>query len=139
LIDFENLPLVIGVVGSRDFPKLHWVDNFISRLPHKKVIVSGGARGVDKAAYDAAIKYGHHYKPFHVEEWEWRVLKTLVHIAEIAYIRNEALVRYILKMKGIIVIFAKLENGNVVGGSLNVKDFCEQLGVPFIVIPYENS
>jgi len=35
----------IGVVGSRDYPDLEEVWNFVIALPDDTVIVSGGARG----------------------------------------------------------------------------------------------
>lgn len=41
----------IGVVGSREYPHLEHVGNFVLSLnPKEHVIVSGGARGVDRAA-----------------------------------------------------------------------------------------
>ena len=40
----------IGIVGSREFPQLNLVDQFIQDLPAGVSIVSGGARGVDSMA-----------------------------------------------------------------------------------------
>jgi hypothetical protein len=49
----------IAIVGSRDFPNLALVRRFVSELPKDTIIVSGGARGVDRegelAAYDAGL------------------------------------------------------------------------------------
>jgi len=46
----------VAVVGSRDFPKLSWVREFVDELPDTTVVVSGGARGVDRAAEVAAAE-----------------------------------------------------------------------------------
>lgn len=44
----------IAVVGSRTFPDLTQVVDFVRELPLDAVVVSGGARGVDQAAEWAA-------------------------------------------------------------------------------------
>lgn len=41
-------------MGSRDYPDLGAVWRFVATLPPGTVVVSGGARGVDRAAEDAA-------------------------------------------------------------------------------------
>jgi predicted Rossmann fold nucleotide-binding protein DprA/Smf involved in DNA uptake len=46
------------VIGSREFPQLWRVRNFIHSLPKSTIIVSGLARGVDSVARDAALKAG---------------------------------------------------------------------------------
>lgn len=48
----------LGVVGSRDYPDLLAVAAYIHALPLDTVIVSGGARGVDKTAADTARARG---------------------------------------------------------------------------------
>lgn len=48
----------IAIVGSRDFPKLDLVTEFVNMLPSDSVIVSGGARGVDRTAETAARARG---------------------------------------------------------------------------------
>jgi hypothetical protein len=45
----------IAIVGSRDFPNLELVRNFVEGLDDGTVIVTGGARGVDQVAEDAAL------------------------------------------------------------------------------------
>ncbi|HEY6320779.1 MAG TPA: SLOG family protein [Thermoanaerobaculia bacterium] len=45
---------VVAVVGSRDFADLGRVRRFIATLPAGVVVLSGGARGVDRCAIDAA-------------------------------------------------------------------------------------
>lgn len=44
----------IAVVGSRDFPYLHWVEATVKLLPPNTIVVSGGARGVDTTAEETA-------------------------------------------------------------------------------------
>jgi hypothetical protein len=44
----------IAIVGSRDYPHLEHVTAYVNRLPMNAVIVSGGAKGVDSAAENAA-------------------------------------------------------------------------------------
>ena len=48
----------IAVVGSRDFADLGRVRRFIASLPSGFVILSGGARGVDRCANDTARNLG---------------------------------------------------------------------------------
>jgi histidinol-phosphate/aromatic aminotransferase/cobyric acid decarboxylase-like protein len=50
----------VAVVGSRDVSKsvLERVAAFVSSLPPGTVIISGGARGVDQAAIEAARRAG---------------------------------------------------------------------------------
>jgi YspA, cpYpsA-related SLOG family len=49
---------VVAVVGSRDFADLGRVRRFIASLPAGVVVLSGGARGVDRCAIDAARARG---------------------------------------------------------------------------------
>ena len=48
----------VAIVGSRNFPKLSWVREFVARLPDTTTVVSGAARGVDRAAEVAAKEHG---------------------------------------------------------------------------------
>jgi hypothetical protein len=47
----------VGIVGSRDYPDLNQVEKFVATLNPFDEVVTGGARGVDTAAEDAARKY----------------------------------------------------------------------------------
>jgi hypothetical protein len=58
-----------GIVGSRDYPDLEAVWNFVLALPDSAVVVSGGARGVDKTAEDAADYRGLR-KVIHRADWD---------------------------------------------------------------------
>lgn len=48
----------VAIVGSRDYPRLDLVRQFVRNLPENAIVVSGGARGVDKTAQNEAEKHG---------------------------------------------------------------------------------
>ena len=48
----------LAVIGSRDFPRFDMARWHVSRLPDDTIIVSGGARGVDQVAVEAAVDRG---------------------------------------------------------------------------------
>lgn len=48
----------IGIVGSRDFPDLGLVVEYVHSLPKDTVVVSGNAKGVDKTAETVAMDLG---------------------------------------------------------------------------------
>lgn len=51
----------VAIVGSRDYPDLQQVSNFVGQLARKypdATVVSGGARGVDSVAECAALANG---------------------------------------------------------------------------------
>ncbi len=58
----QPLPLGVGeivaVVGSRDYPDLDAVRRSVRSLPSGTVVLSGGAKGVDKTAEDEARACG---------------------------------------------------------------------------------
>lgn len=53
-----GLPERVAIVGSRDFPDLEAVRAYVRALPRGTVIVSGGARGVDRAAAQEGRRLG---------------------------------------------------------------------------------
>lgn len=48
----------IAIVGSRDYPRPQQVVRYIEQLPYTDVIISGGARGVDRIAEHVARERG---------------------------------------------------------------------------------
>lgn len=48
----------IAIVGSREYPNLEEVRKYIRTLPRDTIIVSGGAKGVDRTAAEEARKRG---------------------------------------------------------------------------------
>lgn len=49
---------VVAVVGAREHPDLDEVREYVRSLPRDVVVISGGARGVDQAAVQAAREMG---------------------------------------------------------------------------------
>lgn len=52
------MPERVAIVGSRDYPDLEEVRDYVRGLPPGVEVVTGGARGVDAAAEDAARALG---------------------------------------------------------------------------------
>jgi hypothetical protein len=74
----------VAIVGSRDYPDLSRVRTYVAGLPDDTVIISGGARGVDREAERAARTRG---------------LRTLIFPADwttygkrAGYVRNQTIV-----------------------------------------------
>jgi hypothetical protein len=78
--------LRLAVVGSRDFDDLDRVRRFIRTLPASVIVVSGGARGVDRTAVSTARARGLRFLE-HLADWE----RDGIH--EAGRLRNEHLVR----------------------------------------------
>lgn len=57
----------IGIVGSRRYPRLDDVRQFIRALERSTVIVSGGAIGVDTVAVETAIALRMSYEVYHAD------------------------------------------------------------------------
>lgn len=111
----DHPDVFIGYAGSRDFPELELVKESVLNLPDFAVVVSGGARGVDRMAEKTAADSGLPvisfrpfntadgsrfpwrierwlYKPFE-DEWERFVLPTeLGGFAAAAHVRNTFIV-----------------------------------------------
>ncbi len=48
----------VAIVGSRECQDRHSVEAYVARLPAGAIVISGGARGVDTWAADAAHARG---------------------------------------------------------------------------------
>lgn len=68
----------LAIVGSRDYPDLDEVRDFVRSLSKDTVVVTGGARGVDIAAEEEARSQGLRVK-IHKAEW-WKYGKGAGHI-----------------------------------------------------------
>ena len=60
----------VAIVGSRDFPFLDWVDEFVGLLPKHTTIASGGASGPDSTAEEAALKHGLPTPAIFLADWK---------------------------------------------------------------------
>ena len=76
----------VAVVGSRDFPHLAAVRRFVLSLEKGTVIVSGGARGVDREAELTAYEAG---LAVHILWADWKT-----HGRRAGLLRNEEIVAY---------------------------------------------
>lgn len=128
-VNFNELPTVVAVVGSREFTRLDWVTRFVSSLKDGTIVVSGGARGVDTAAKEEALRQRKrlHYKEFAVENFEWKLIGK-----HAGHDRNGDIVRYVERNNGVVVIFAVKKGIDAKkGGSYDDVAWCERLGVPY--------
>lgn len=74
----------IAIIGSRDFPTSQLVEAYVASLPDDSIVVSGGARGVDSWAVQAAENRGLEVKVF---DADWRT-----HGAKAGPIRNASII-----------------------------------------------
>lgn len=107
--------LVVAIVGSRTYPMLDKVAAFVETLPDYAAVVSGGARGVDRAGEIAAIARSLHvtsYRPQKTDRGLWVVHKYVNYedtgmtggrvfsrFASAAFWRNELIVRDCTKLE----------------------------------------
>lgn len=94
----------IAIVGSRDFPQLKLVEQFIRDLPRGVTIVSGGAKGVDSAAKEYAEDYCLEYLEFLPD---LSGCKERFEFTKRYYDRNQLIV----DASDLIVAFTEKENG----------------------------
>jgi hypothetical protein len=74
----------VAIVGSRDYPDLTEVHDFVATLPPGTVVVSGGARGVDRASIAAAKALGFAWQEFNAD---WKTLGRRA-----GYVRNREMI-----------------------------------------------
>ena len=60
-------PEHVAIIGSRGFPDREIISAFVRALPEGTVVVSGGARGVDRWAEEAATDSGLETLIFHAD------------------------------------------------------------------------
>ena len=77
----------VAIVGSRDYGRLDQVRTYIDLLPEFTVILSGGARGVDQCAAEAARERG-----LEVQEYlpDWKSLGRKAGVARNALVVDQA-------------------------------------------------
>ena len=129
MTDFNAFPKFVAIVGSRTFPHQHWVVEFVKRLQPDTVIISGGARGVDSWAVEAAEDVGMPTKEFLVEDWEWEALGKRA-----GRIRNETMAKYIDEVKGHLVAFATVdENDMMTKGTKHMIQAASRYNIPMTI------
>ena len=123
-IDFQRLPLTVGMVGSRDFPRLSWVTQFVNNLQPGTLVVSGGARGVDKQAEIVA-----RVRPDCPEPVAY-LPKPELPIPARFFDRNTDIVKHVQRERGIV--FAFLLDPPKTGGTQDTLKKCDRMGVPWV-------
>jgi|SRR6478735_2400621 len=140
-LDWENLPKTIGIVGSREFENMQFVQeavyDLVSFLESDTTIVSGGAAGIDSWAYDAARFFLDvppiELKPDNeiVKEWLDKGLNNRAAYAKAAFARNKQIVERVRKDDGIVFAFKNINSKTK--GTDNTCDWCDKLYVPCII------
>lgn len=122
-INFDLLPLTVGIVGSRDFPDLGWVEKFVYELQPRTVVVSGGARGVDKVAEDAARDSGLPEPVTYLPDSQYPIPARF-------FMRNTDIVKHVQRERGIV--FAFLLDPPKTGGTQDTLNKCNKASVPWV-------
>jgi hypothetical protein len=110
----------VGVVGSREFPALGLVSLFVASLPAGCVVVSGAARGVDRAAASSARGRG-----LEVDEFRAAWSSSLGRAA--GMLRNRELV----SSCSVVVVFRAL---GASPGSDSDASLARSAGIPVFVV-----
>lgn len=113
----------VAVVGSRSFPDLNTVREYVGTLPPDTIVVSGGAKGVDQAAEEAARYCKLKVISIPVLDHEWKL-----HPNAAGNIRNNAIVG----MAGRMVAFHHSGSSGTADSIAKAK----QAGLPVEVNPH---
>lgn len=137
---------VVAIVGSREFPELDRVRDFVRSLPEDACVISGGARGVDQAAEVEAQRRGlfvESYRPVK-DHGIWRIARYLYHtkgssshllpgefktFAQCAHARNSWIINVAVATSGCLVAFwtGQVEHS----GTYSVIEKARKAGVLF--------
>lgn len=65
---------IVAIVGSRDFPRTSYnlIAEYVAQLPPDTMVISGGARGVDKYSVEMAEARGLRTKVDKVTDEDWQ-------------------------------------------------------------------
>lgn len=118
--------MVVGIVGSREYKDLARVREFVFTLPEDTLVVSGGARGVDSVAVDAANERRLFTKVFPVHSFEWNLLGKRA-----GHIRNATLVEYLYQTRGTLVAFMN----EVTPGTQSAIRMAQNKGIKVVLNP----
>lgn len=123
-IDFDLLPTTVGIVGSRDFPRLQMVTDFVNGLKPGTLVVSGGARGVDGEAATTARQRDDLPEP---EEY---LPDKKLPVPARFFMRNTEIVKHVQRERGIV--FAFLIDPPKTGGTQDTLNKCDKAAVPWV-------
>ena len=119
-----NKKFIIAIVGSRNYKCLEQVEKYINTLTASSVIIiSGGAKGVDKTAINAAKRRNIEYEEI-LPNW-----KTEGRIAE--FRRNLIIVS---KANEVIAFWDGISNG-----TRHTIDIAKRTGIPVHIFSYEKG
>lgn len=116
----------IGIVGSREYPRMLLVKEFIFALPGACTVVSGGERGVDQEAERWAKFRMMRKKIFSIDRPNY-VSYTKEEYQELSYARNRELVAN----SDIIVAFWDGKSDN----AKHTLDVADELKIPTFIVP----
>jgi hypothetical protein len=126
-LDFAHLPATVAIVGSRYFPRLDAVTLFVNSLMPGTLVISGGAKGVDKAAENAAQARENLPRPLIF------LPKETLPIPARFFERNTEIVMATKERGGIVVAF-RLDPPTT-GGTDDTLKKCDKHAVPYILFP----
>jgi hypothetical protein len=140
-VDFKNFPTCIGVVGSRSFSwskdrskdenkridarMRETVRRFIYACPTDAEVVSGGARGIDRYAQEAAYLHGRRCTEY--------LPQQKFGSPRMFFLRNTEIVQHIYRQEGILVAFVDLDSHS---GTDDTIEKALKLGVPTMVFQF---
>ena len=108
----------VAVVGSREYPDLEAVHEYVCGLPPDTVVVSGGARGVDSKAHASAKESGLNVEIYY-PRWD-------LHGRAAGIYRNMAIVQAASR----VVVFWDGSSR----GAAHVIEYCKRIGKEFVVV-----
>jgi hypothetical protein len=121
-IRIDQFPSTVGIIGSREFPKLGWVRRFVDQLNEGTRVVSGGARGVDITATNHAEDRGLETMIY----WPDKKLPVPARFFE----RNTKIVMDVKKAGGLLVAFELWPRKT--GGTKDSLTKCDKYDIPYI-------
>lgn len=118
----------IGIVGSRRRTDRQSVIDLVNSLPEDSVVISGGCRGVDTWAKEAALNRGLQYKEFS-PQWPKPYNPNMSYFeqCEVFYARN----RQIAEASDTIYAFVSSDRK---GGTENTIKHAEELGKQVVIL-----
>jgi hypothetical protein len=139
---------MMGIVGSRKFPNLELVDEFVDSLPVGTAVISGGAKGVDQRAEKRAQQRGMTVWSYRPEKIDgvWKIMRyvfrpegSMRHVisggygtfASCAHARNTFIVQTLVAGSGGLSAF----HDGTSRGTASVIEKARKAGILFSVTP----